>query len=244
MKIINYKKKNNNSYIVTLSSGESVILYEDVILKYDLLLKSELTSKELIDINKDNDKYFVYYDSLKYITKKLRTEKEIRNKYKDYSSYLDYVIDRLIKEGYINDLLYIKSYINDSVNLKLDGPNKIKNNLLKLGLKENDILEYLSSIDNNIWINKIDKIINKEIKSNKKYSGNYLKNKIINNLKVQGYFDSDIFKVIDNYSFIVDKDIYIKERNKIEAKYKRKYQGKELELKVNNYLYNHGFRDF
>lgn len=244
MKIINYKKKNNNSYIVTLSSGESVILYEDVILKYNLLLKSELTSKELIDINKDNDKYFVYYDSLKYITKKLRTEKEIRNKYKDYSSYLDYVIDRLIKEGYINDLLYIKSYVNDSINLKLDGPNKIKNNLLKLGLEENDILEYLSSIDNNIWINKIDKIINKELKSNKKYSGNYLKNKIINNLKVQGYFDSDIFKVIDNYSFIADKDIYIKERNKVEAKYKRKYQGKELELKVNNYLYNHGFRDF
>ncbi len=244
MKIINYKKKNANSYNVTLSSGESVLLYEDTILKYNLLLKKEITDKELKEIIKDNEKYFIYYDSIKYITKKLRTESELRKRYKDYElTSVDYSINRLIKEGYLNDSLYIKSYINDKVNLTNYGPNKIKNDLIKLGLKETDILEYLNNIEYSIWIDKINKIINKEIKINKKYSGIFLKNRILIYLRRLGYLDKDIISEISNYNFITDKSIYLKEKEKITNKYKRKYTGKELEMKVNNYLYNHGFRE-
>lgn len=245
MKIVNFKKKNSNSYKITLSSGESVILYEDIILKYDLLLKKEISDNDLKEITKDNEKYFVYYDSLKYITKKLRTEIELRKKYKDYSSSsIDYSINRLRSEGYLNDSLYIKSFINDSINLKLDGQNKIKNNLIKLGLKEEDILDYLDTIDNSIWLEKINKIINKEIKNNKKYFGLYLKNRIFSNLKNLGYLDKDIVSILNNYTFQVDESIYEREKEKAINKYKRKYQGKELEMKVNNYLYTHGFREY
>ncbi len=245
MKIVNYKKKNSNSYKITLSSGESVILYEDIILKYNLLLKKEISDNDLKGITKDNEKYFVYYDSLKYITKKLRTEIELRKKYKDYpSNCIDYSINRLRSEGYLNDSLYIKSFINDSINLKMDGQNKIKNNLIKLGLKEEDILDYLDTIDNSIWLEKINKIINKEIKNNKKYSGLYLKNRIFSNLKNLGYFDKDIVSILNNYTFQVDESIYEREKEKAINKYKRKYRGKELEMKVNNYLYTHGFREY
>lgn len=245
MKIVNYKKKNSNSYKITLSSGESVILYEDIILKYNLLLKKEISDNDLKEITKDNEKYFVYYDSLKYITKKLRTEIELRKKYKDYpSSSIDYSINRLRSEGYLNDSLYIKSFINDSINLKMDGQNKIKNNLIKLGLKEEDILDYLDTIDNSVWLEKINKIINKEIKNNKKYSGLYLKNRIFSNLKNLGYLDKDIISILNNYTFQVDESIYEREKEKAINKYKRKYQGKELEMKVNNYLYTHGFREY
>ena len=86
-------------------------------------------------------------------------------------------------------------------------------------------------------------IFNKEIKINKKYSGIFLKNRILIYLRRLGYLDKDIISEISNYNFITDKSIYLKEKEKITNKYKRKYTGKELEMKVNNYLYNHGFRE-
>lgn len=244
MKIIKYKKKNINTYEVTLSTNESVILYEDIILKYELLLKKEITKKELDKAKEENEKYFIYYEVLKYITKKMRTEKEIRTKFKEYNSIsVDYAIDRLKQEKYINNALYIKSYINDIINLKLDGPLKIKNNLNKLGFNDIEINNYLDTINKEIWINKINNIIIKEIKINRKYSSYLLKQKIQIKLINLGYPKEYINNEINNYEFIDNNDIYLKEKEKVIKKYSKKYSGYELEMKVNNYLYQKGFRD-
>ena len=105
MKIISYKKKNINTYEVTLSNNESVVLYEDIILKYELLLKKDITKIELGKAKNENEKYFIYYEALKYISKKMRTEKEIRNKFKEYQKdSLNYAIERLKKEKYLKVL--------------------------------------------------------------------------------------------------------------------------------------------
>ena len=244
MKIINYKKKTKNTYEVTLSNNESVILYEDIIFKYELLLKKEITKNELDKAKKENENYFIYYEALKYITKKMRTEKEIRTKFKEYNSIsVDYAIDRLKQEKYINNDIYIKSYINDIINLKLDGPLKIKSNLNKLGFTDIEINSYLDTIENDIWTTKINKIITKEININKKYSSYLLKNKIQTKLINLGYPKELINSELNNYNFIDNQDIYIKEKEKAIKKYSKKYSGYELEMKVKNYLYQKGFRE-
>lgn len=243
MKIISYKKIKQNKYEVTLSNNESVLLYDDIILKYELLTKKEIDNQKLKEIILDNSKYDVYYAMLKDISKKFRTEKELRTKFKDYDNeVVDYAIKRLKNEKYLNNELYIRAYINDAINLKLIGPYKIINNLLNLGFEKSEIEEYLEVIDNEIWLDKINKLIKKEINSNHAYSGNVLKMRIQNKISNLGFELNMISKLINNYDFNLSREKYLKEKEKALRKYSKKYSGFLLEQKVNNYLYQKGLK--
>ena len=243
MKIISYKKIKQNKYEVTLSNNESVLLYDDIILKYELLTKKEIDNQKLKEIILDNSKYDVYYAMLKDISKKFRTEKELRTKFKDYDNeVVDYAIKRLKNEKYLNNELYIRAYINDAIKLKLIGPNKIINNLLNLGFEKSEIEEYLEVIDNEIWLDKINKLIKKEINSNHAYSGNVLKMRIQNKISNLGFELNMISKLINNYDFNLSSEKKLKEKEKALKKYSKKYSGFLLEQKVNNYLYQKGLK--
>jgi len=243
MKIISYQKKKNNIYEITLSNNEVYSLYDDVILKYELLLKKEINNLELKKILDDNKLQEGYYIALKYINIKLRTEQEIRKKLIDFNSEVkNYVVDRLKKEGYINNELYIKSYINDEINFKLIGPNKIIFDLKKLGFIDDEINNYLETLDNNIWINKIDKFINKKINSNHNLSGMLLKQKIMTELTNRGFEKDTINLVIENYEFNDDDNIKEKEYNKLKNKLSRKYSGEELEYRIKIGLLKKGYK--
>lgn len=243
MKIISYKKIKQNKYEVTLSNNESVLLYDDIILKYELLTKKEIDNQKLKEIILDNSKYDVYYAMLKDISKKFRTEKELRTKFKDYDNeVVDYAIKRLKNEKYLNNELYIRAYINDAINLKLIGPNKIINNLLNLGFEKSEIEKYLEVIDNEIWLDKINKLIKKEINSNHAYSGNVLKMRIQNKISNLGFELNMISKLINNYDFNLSSEKKIKEKEKALKKYSKKYSGFLLEQKVKNYLYQKGLK--
>ena len=243
MKIISYKKIKQNKYEVTLSNNESVLLYDDIILKYELLTKKEIDNQKLKEIILDNSKYDVYYAMLKDISKKFRTEKELRTKFKDYDNeVVDYAIKRLKNEKYLNNELYIRAYINDAINLKLIGPNKIINNLLNLGFEKSEIEEYLEVIDNEIWLDKINKLIKKEINSNHTYSGNVLKMRIQNKISNLGFELNMITKLLNDYDFSLSEEEYLREKEKAIKKYSKKYSGYLLEQKVNNYLYQKGLK--
>lgn len=243
MKIVAYKKKKNNLYELTLSNKDKINLYDDVILKYELLLKKEIDKKLLKEIIKDNSYLESYYVALKYINIKLRTEQEIRNKLKDYNKdIIEYSINRLKQEGYLNNDLYIKSYINDSINLKMIGKNKILYDLKKLGFKEVDILNYLNTFDDEIFINKIDKYINKRISTNHNMSSYKLRQKIMQELVNKGFHKEDINNVLNRFNNIDDNSIYEKEYIKIKKKLSKKYNGEELEYQIKNKLYQKGFK--
>ena len=244
MKIIAYKRKKNNLYEITLSNKDKICLYDDVILKYELLLKKEIDEKLIKDIIKDNSYIESYYTALKFINTKLRTEQEIRKKLKDYNkNIIDYSINRLKSEGYINNELYIKSYVNDCINLKVIGKNKILYDLKKIGFKETDILNYLDTLDNEIFLNKIDKYVNKKINTNHNLSSLILKQKILQELINKGFNREDINNIIDNYNIEDDKSIYEKEYNKIKNKLSRKYDGEELDYQIKIRLYQKGFKN-
>lgn len=242
-KIMKYKKKNNNMYEITLSNGKYDI-YDDVILKYNLLLKKEINDNELNEIIEYNKYYTCYYKAISLINIKLRTEKELINKLNDFDkNSIDFTITKLKENNYLNEDLYINSYINDQINLKLIGQNKIISDLKILGFNDMIINKYLSNYDNNIFLDKIRKIITKKVNSNHNYSGNFLKQKIINYLLINGFDINDINKVIKEYDFYDNNNIYLKEYNKLKSKLAKKYNGEELEYQIKSRLYKKGFRN-
>lgn len=241
LKIKKYIKLKNNKYKIILENNETIILYEDVILNFNLLLKKEI--EDLEEIKEYNNKYALYDKTIIFINKKIRTVKEIEsflNKYTNNQEDINNIINKLKNNNYINDNLYIKSYINDKFNLTLDGPIKIKNNLLKLGFNSLEIDEYLNNIfTKEIISNRINKYINKQLKSNNK-SLYIFKNKVLIYLINLGYKKEDILINLNNISFD-EKDFKEKEIDKLKRKYSKKYSGNELDLIIKKKLYEKGY---
>ena len=242
MKIGKYTKLKSNNYSVVIDDI-TVKLYDDVIVKYELLRLKEIDDKLFKEITEYNDRLEAYYKSLKYITKKLRTEKEIY-KYldKDYSKEIILeTIDKLKRMGYLNKELYLKSYLSDQVHMSLNGPNKIKKDLVSLGYDEDEIKESIESIDNDIWLDKVQKIINKKIKSNRNLGSNKLKEKLVYDLSNMGYYKWMIEDIIHSTEFSSDSNILEKEYNKLYARLSRKFDGSSIDYQIRMKLLQKGF---
>lgn len=242
MKIGKYTKLKSNKYSVEID-GISVKLYDDVIVKYELLRRKEIDDNLFKEMTEYNDRLEAYYKALKYISKKLRTEKEIE-KYlsEEYSrSVIRETIERLKKDGYLDQQLYLKSYLADQVNLGNYGPNKIKKELIKLGLNEEDIISKIEEISDDVWLAKIEKIVKKRISSNKTYGNNKLKEKLLYDLSNLGYYKWMIEEVIDKSAFSSNISLVEKEYNKIYNKWSKKYSDYELENKIIAKLLSKGF---
>ncbi len=242
MKVQSYKKLKNGQYEVYFENKEKVLLYEDAILDAEILRKKDITIEELNKIISLNEKYEVYIKSIKYLNTKMRSEKEIRTKFKDYSKEaLDYAINRLKKEGYLNNKTFIQAYVNDQINLKIVGPNKIKKDLSSLGFSEQEFQEIIASVDEEIWLLKLRKLIDKIVKSNHNKSNANLAIKITNDLMNKGFPSYMISKEISTIKFKDDTLLLEKEFNKIYKKYKDKYSKEELKYQLTNKLYQKGF---
>lgn len=242
MKIKKYIKVGSNKYKVILSDDTSLVLYEDVILKFNLLLEKEI--KDLNLVLSYNEKFSLYDKVLGYISKRIRCEKEIRNYLSKHTSNqddIDNIINKLYENNILNKENYIKSYINDKIYLSLDGPNKIKNDLINLGFDNYLIEDELVIFTKELIVERINKYINKELKRNSK-SLIVFKNKMLVNLSNLGYLKSDILSCLNNIT-VEEDNLKEKEIEKLRKKYSRKYEGFELDMIIKRKLYEKGYRN-
>lgn len=242
MRILKFKKIGIDKYKVIFENNE-LILYEDIILKYNLISKNEINIDELENILEDNKCAEMYSMSLKYISTRLRSKKEIENYLlkKGYDINNIYkVISKLEDSGVLDEKKYIEAYINDSINLKNIGPYKIKEELIKLGFDENQVDINLSNIEENVWINKINNYISKLINGSKTHSSNMLRQKILNDLYIKGYDKELIYPLLEKIVVIDNNNIKL-EYEKAYKKYSSKYKNNELNKKIILYLQRKGY---
>ena len=243
MKVEKFVKDRGNKYKVYID-GEEFKLYDDVIVKYSLGLVKDIDEDKLNEILTYNSEMSSYYLSIKYLTNKMKSEKEIRDylhKHEISDSIIDKTIERLKGQGYLNENVYLKAFINDAINLSDKGPFKIRKELNKLGFYDEQIDEYLDKYDNTFWTNRVENIIDKKIKLNKNKSSYAIKNKILLDLQNLGYNKETISGVLSTIK-INEKDAYLLEYEKAKKKLSKKYEGFELEQKIKMQLYRKGFK--
>lgn len=234
---INKIQKKGAKYKIYLDD-EIIDTYDEVILKYNLLYKKDLSDDLKQTIIKENNYYEDYHRAMDFINKRLRSEYEVLNYLnKRNCEATNTIITKLKDIGLINDEAFAKAYVNDKINLSLDGPDKIRNDLKKLKVAEEYIEKALSNIDEDIIFQHMQKLINKKMKSTK-YTGYVLKNKINIYLINSGYSKSLINQVLDNIDF---HNNISEEMEKIYKKLSSKYQGDNLYLKIKQKLYSKGF---
>ena len=204
MKIEKYKKIKEDLYRVLLDNGEIIDIYEDVILANNLLYKSEIDQNLLDKINIENNYQLAYNISVKYIMVRLRSINEIKVYLtkKGYSKdVIDKVIEKLIKNKLLDDEIFTKAYINDKLNFTNVGKYKLISELTTKMKVDNSIVYNVLESYEEVWNDRIEKLINKYLKSNKKYRGNTLKNKLYIYLVNLGYDKDKVISVLNNYDF-------------------------------------------
>ncbi len=240
MKIIKYKKLKSNKYDVYLEDGNKITLYEDVILQEELLLKKEI--KDINELLKKNDYYAISEVALKRLSHHVESVKGMRE-YLLKKGYdlkdIEENLSSLEKKGYLNDAYYAKCYINNQINLSNDGPLKIIKNLEENGISE-DYYQDLLNKYHNLWSERINKYLQKQLKINKK-SNYYFKNKMLMNLINLGYEREMINESLSHIYINNLDELKKKEEDKIRLKLSRKYEGEELERKIREKLYQRGF---
>ena len=202
MEIVKYTKKGNGNYQILFDNGKKININEDVILKYNLLYKKEIDGNLLEEIITDNEKYNIYDKCVRYIGVRIRSINEIRE-YMERKNLddetIEMVIDKLIKNKLLNDEIFTKAFIKDKLNFTTMGPYRIELELKKHKIDDRIIAKYIAMIDKDMLDIKINKQINKLIKSGKGKSN--LRNKIYNNLLSLGYSSEYIVSNLNKYNF-------------------------------------------
>lgn len=242
MKKISKIKKINNKYTIILSDNSSLSFYSDTLIKYNLLKPREISDKELEEVINYNNYIEAYNKALTYISYKQRTKKEIKDKLCNYSiDVIDKVIKKLDELCLLDEKKYIEAFINDQINLGNKGPFYIKKELKKLNINIDYIDEILNNIKEDVWIEKVKKIVDKKINTNKKLSKESLLLKIKNDLILLGYSKNIIDKVLSNIIIEEDNEVIEMAFDKEYNRLSKKYKDKELEKKVKYNLYKKGF---
>ena len=176
----------------------------------------------------------------------MRSKKEVI----DFIDKLDYdykekeeVLKRLISHHLINDKMYARAYVQDKFSLTSDGPIKIRESLVHNNIDNSIIEELLNELDKNEIYSKLEKLINKKIKSNTTKSSYALKQKIIYDMKNLGYDISMINEILDNSNISSNNNVISKEYSKLYRKLSNKYEGEELSRQIYYKLRSKGFND-
>ncbi len=204
MEITKYELTKKGKYNVYLANGEVLTLDERVITKYELLFK-KVIDKELYEcLNQDNKIYELLDGAIKYISFRLRSTKEIYDYLKKKENDIDVineVIRKLEELKYLDDDKFTKAYINDKIKFTSIGDYKMRMELQRLGVDSSIIEKRIEEIPSEILKERMKKIIDKDIRTNKKYSGLNLKNKIYNHLVSSGYSKEMVISILNNYNF-------------------------------------------
>ena len=201
MEIVKYEKKSNGNYIIYFDDDTKLKINEDIILKYKLLYKKEIDDFLLSDIIQDNNNYDIYNKCVKYIGIRLRSINEIKEymiRHGVDNKLIDETIDRLIKNKLLDDDIFTKAFVKDKLNFTTMGPYRILLELKKHKIDDKIINKYIYDIDDKLLEEKINKQINKIIKSNKNKLN--LRNKIYQNLVNLGYSNDIIINNLNKYN--------------------------------------------
>lgn len=234
-----------NKVKVTLDDGNVLEIAKDVYPNFYLYEGKSLSRKELKEINDYNNAVHLLQYALKIREKNLYSEYKMREKLYEKGGNKEQV-DKVIKILKSHDLIDDKALLEDYIeyyNSLNYGKQKIINKLLDKGIFMEKIekVHFPLNVERKKANNLLPKLENKYAK----YNNEQKKNHIFQAYLTQG-FDVEIAKeMVDKIKLTPSKEEYKKlERDfeKIYYKYQKKYEKKELRLKIMNHLCMKGYK--
>ena len=237
--------RRNNLYKLTLEDDSTILVHEELILKKEMLLNKEIDQDTIDNIDRLNNNLNAYDLAIKYISGRYHSIHEVRDYLKKKEidkEVIEEVISKMLKQKYLDDKVFTKAFISDQINFTNNGPYKIRRELENFYVRDSIIDEELELFDYAKEKERLEVLIPKYVKTIRNKSYSMMKKKVVDHFSDLGYTKSIIISLLDLIEYD-DKDIYLKEYEKVKKRLSRKYSGEELDFKVRQSLYQKGFRE-
>ncbi len=195
MLIVNDLKKDSKGlYKVTLSNKESYKFSEDVVVNYRLVKGKEISLDILNKAINDENIAKWYNKAVDYSIKYNKGSSEIRTYLKDKnvsSNDIENIINKLIEKKIVNDNKILDSIVSALVKAA-NGRLLIRVKLLQKGYSKEMVENALDNIDNDTYLNELNKVYNKIKNKYNKNDDMVRIHKIKSYLYQRGYTYSEI----------------------------------------------------
>lgn len=249
---ISKQKKNQHRYnIFTKKNGEDVYLFsvhEDLLIRFNLRKGLELTEEEIKNIQEQEAIYKYYTQAINYLSYRMRSIEEVKRYLKEKEATeeeITYIIEKLLNEKLLDDLEFSLAYVRTKINTSINGPAKIRNELIQKGVAESIIEEALHIFTDELQIEKLVKFIEKKSGQSRRKSYKEETMLLKRSLLQKGYSQEIIETAFQQAHFEKEEDQELEalryQGEKIWTKYSRKYEGFTLIQKTKGALYQKGF---
>ncbi len=139
----------NDELKITTNSNVSFMITKDTSLEYPLEEEQELSEDKLFEILYYDMTYKARIIALKFVSSRLRSEKEVRDyiRAKGYDDIIqDNVLESLRELGYVDDEEFAKCFVRDGMNLKKQGKQRLSFELKQKGICEENIQKALAQL--------------------------------------------------------------------------------------------------
>jgi regulatory protein len=250
---ITTQQKNQDRFNIFMDYGKgkgeefAFSVDSDVLIKFQLKKGMELDDFSFMEILYQDDIRKAYNKAIYYLSRRMRSEKEIN----DYlvtkeidEPVINEILHKLTAQKYINDEEFAFAYVRTQANTTDKGPNVIKTELKEKGIVERILNQALKEYPLEQQIEKATKISSKFYDKNTKESLKIQKQKLENLLLRKGYSFEVINIAVNDVCMnnVVDEEMgAIRfQGEKAHRKYS-KYSGFEYEQKMKQALYRKGF---
>lgn len=240
-------QKRKGRYNVYLDGEYAFPVDEAVLVKHVLHKGMEISPDFQKQIEREDNFSKAFSRAANYLSYSLRSEKEVRDDLMKHEFSLETaekVIEQMKEMKYIDDLTYAESYTRTAANLNGKGPNNIRQELKRRGIKETIIeqalLEYPieQRIENGIEVAK------KVLKRTQSNSSRETNNKVRQNLMQKGFNKDEITEILDHVDTEKDEDdeyAALKKHGEKIWRKQSKLEGNKKIQKVKTSLYQKGF---
>ncbi len=243
-------RPNNMCEVVLEIDNQEVFirLPEHYILDHHLAAGQVIEHDEFAAMQEYEMVYKGYKKALRYLTYRDYTKKEMTDKLaktEEFSpSQIAAVISLLEDHHLIDDREYADNFMNRANRTGM-GINKALKKLAGMGIDEAILDELKASHSRELELEKAEALIRKEVEGNHSKSQAALRQAITDKLYYQG-FDQDIIQeAMAQVPFEVsaqnEKAILISEFDKIKKRYEKRFSGRDLEVRITQYLNRKGF---
>ena len=250
---ISTQKKNTDRYNIFLDHGQeeeyAFSVDEAVLVKFHLRKGLELTKLQIEEILYEEQIRKGYQYAINYLSYRMRSTKEMIDYLKSKeleSNNITIIIDRLLKEKYLDDGEFAKAFVRSRINLTMKGPGVIRRELIEKGMSEKEINEALDLYSYEEQLEKAALLLQKKYPKQLKTSRADQDRKMYTLLQSKGFTNDVVQEVLrgmkeENEDDCSEEWQAITYQGEKALKKYRSYNGWEQKQKVKQFLYRRGF---
>ncbi|QTU82797.1 RecX family transcriptional regulator [Carnobacteriaceae bacterium zg-C25] len=255
---IEVQQNNKHRFNIFIDDQFAFGVSEQTLLFFTLHKGMEITPQQQTKILKYDHFQRLYSAGVNYISYRMRSEKEVRDKLaklldvsedetviNTQQKMIELAIKQLKSDGYINDTLYAQAFVEESLNVSGKGEFHIRRKLKEKGIAQEIVAQVLNEIDDDTQNDTALQVATAFIKRQDVISSNALRQKLSNHLMQRGFSIQTVQTILNQ----MDTSTITKNENKnaitIAQKayntYHNRYSGYDLWSKIKTYLLQKGY---